>query len=265
MLTTSLSVDMFMPKPNFEELEPIDERLIQTSDLRLPHIIKDHVPRITCDQLAQIIKTPTLFSFDLVMILDARFPYEFKGGHIMTARNILNRSQLRKIFRHCSNKNYCVICHCEFSQKRGPSLFQMIRSFDRESNQYPHLSIPEMYVLDGGYKQFYEKYPSLCVGGYTEMRDDHFVSCGELRRCHSFYKRQMERPHSTCSLSPISLIPSSIHSSEDEEDLTETIGRRLKRSNSTKGFLSQNLSFSMSDNNFSLFFPTTSSQPDPII
>lgn len=253
-----------MPKPNFEDLDPLNDEPIQTSDLKLPHIIKDHVPRITCDQLAEILNAPHLFSYIDIIILDARYPYEYKGGHINGAQNVASRAQLRHIFRQCANRNYLVICHCEFSQKRGPSLFQMIRSYDRESNHYPKLSIPEMYVLDGGYKLFYDKYPSLCAGGYTEMRDDYFVNSGELRRCYSYYRKQMERPRSNCySLSPISIMLSSSLSQSDES-LNESIGRKLKRSNSSKSF-NISPSFSLKSNDFSCLFPTSSSQPDPII
>lgn len=261
MLSQSFSVDMFLPRPNFDDLESLNDELIQTSDLKLPHIIKDHVPRITRDQLANMLQDPLSVPFDQIIILDGRYPYEYNGGHIRSAKNIISRAQLRRIFRNCSNKNYCLICHCEYSQQRGPALFQMIRSYDRECNHYPKLSIPEMYVLDGGYRLFYEKYQSLCVGGYTEMRDDFFVNSGELRRCHSIYKRQMERPRSSCySSSPISFMNSSTLSQDDE------VQPKLKRSMSEKRLFSQNISFSVNDPDFSSsLFPLSSSQPGPTI
>lgn len=250
-----------MPRPNFDDLETLNEELIQTSDLKLPHIIKDHVPRITCDQLASMLQEPILYDFDQIYILDARYPYEFNGGHIRSAKNVFYRAHLRKIFKMCANKKICLICHCEYSQNRGPSLFQMIRSYDRECNCYPNLSIPEMYVLDGGYRQFFEKYPSLCVGGYIEMRDDYFVNCGELRRCHTAYKRQMERPRSSCySTSPISFIQSSTLSQE------VSCERKLKRSMSEKLFFPQGIPFSLNDTTLSpSAFSMSASQPDPII
>jgi hypothetical protein len=40
-----------------------------------------------------------------------------------------------------------------------------MRKCDRQEHgeQYPTLSYPELYILDGGYKAFFEKYSRLCT------------------------------------------------------------------------------------------------------
>lgn len=45
-----------------------------------------------------------------------------------------------------------------------PSRFRFLRSHDRECNEnaYPALHYPEIYLLNGGYKAFYESFPELC-------------------------------------------------------------------------------------------------------
>ena len=50
-----------------------------------------------------------------------------------------------------------IIFHCEFSSERGPRLCRFFRSLDRQHNvaNYPHLSFPSIYLLDGGYADFY--------------------------------------------------------------------------------------------------------------
>ena len=60
--------------------------------------------------------------------------------------------------------NTVIIFHCEFSQKRGPSMYQALRELDRRlhADLYPLLFFTEIYVLEGGYKLFYETYPNLC-------------------------------------------------------------------------------------------------------
>ena len=57
-----------------------------------------------------------------------------------------------------SNKNHVLIFHCEFSSERGPKMYRHLRSLDREINSdfYPRLNFPEIYVLEGGYKAFFQ-------------------------------------------------------------------------------------------------------------
>lgn len=57
-------------------------------------------------------------------------------------------------------KRVIVIFHCEFSSERGPSLLRFLRNQDRALNEevYPNLHYPELYLLEGGYKSFYENF-----------------------------------------------------------------------------------------------------------
>jgi hypothetical protein len=57
-------------------------------------------------------------------------------------------------------KRTIIIFHCEFSSERGPSLLRFLRNQDRTLNEhsYPNLFYPELYLLEGGYKSFYEKF-----------------------------------------------------------------------------------------------------------
>jgi hypothetical protein len=46
---------------------------------------------------------------------------------------------------------------------------------------YPALSFPHAYVLQGGYKQFYEGFPECCEGGFVSMSDaDYASACREF-------------------------------------------------------------------------------------
>nr|XP_058894881.1 M-phase inducer phosphatase 2 isoform X2 [Kogia breviceps] len=63
----------------------------------------------------------------------------------------------------CSlDKRVILVFHCEFSSERGPRMCRFIRERDRASNDYPSLYYPEMYILKGGYKEFFPQHPTFC-------------------------------------------------------------------------------------------------------
>ncbi|XP_004285340.1 M-phase inducer phosphatase 2 isoform X1 [Orcinus orca] len=102
------------------------------------------------------------------VIVDCRYPYEYEGGHIKTAVNLpLERDAetflLQSPIIPCSlDKRIILIFHCEFSSERGPRMCRFIRERDRASNDYPSLYYPEMYILKGGYKEFFPQHPTFC-------------------------------------------------------------------------------------------------------
>ncbi|XP_073092976.1 M-phase inducer phosphatase 2 isoform X4 [Manis javanica] len=102
------------------------------------------------------------------VIVDCRYPYEYEGGHIKTAVNLpLERDAetflLQSPIMPCSlDKRIILIFHCEFSSERGPRMCRFIRERDRAANDYPSLYYPEMYILKGGYKDFFPQHPTFC-------------------------------------------------------------------------------------------------------
>lgn len=58
----------------------------------------------------------------------------------------------------CSDKRVVIIFHCEFSSERGPRMCVFVRKRDRALNDYPRLHYPELYVLKGGYKEFFHNF-----------------------------------------------------------------------------------------------------------
>jgi M-phase inducer phosphatase 2 len=62
------------------------------------------------------------------LIIDARYPYEYEGGHIDGALNLYLIEKLTEfMFRNSvelkdKNKRFVVVFHCEFSSERGPRL-----------------------------------------------------------------------------------------------------------------------------------------------
>ncbi|XP_016059262.1 PREDICTED: M-phase inducer phosphatase 3 isoform X3 [Miniopterus natalensis] len=123
-------------------------------------------------------------------IIDCRYPYEYLGGHIQGALNLYSQEELYNFFLKMpivpldSQKRIIIVFHCEFSSERGPRMCRSLREEDRALNQYPALYYPELYILKGGYRDFFPEYMVLCEPqSYCPMHhQDHKA---ELLRCRS--------------------------------------------------------------------------------
>lgn len=203
-----------------------------TTTYALPLISGRHkdLKTIGPDALAGLIRGDYKDVVDCFTIIDARYPYEYDGGHIDGSKNIYQKDEINHYFfgnvkpttstinmneirnQVCSKsstnsmckgrarveklgtipehtekdetthddkenevaaaskttvaqstvpiKRHAIIFHCEFSSERGPTMYRHLRNKDRELNEnsYPNLHYPEIYLLHGGYKLFYEKY-----------------------------------------------------------------------------------------------------------
>lgn len=132
---------------------------------------------ITPSTLAAVINGHYKEKLSDYIIFDARYPYEFEGGHIANAESAYAKEKIfNKLFNSPmttkNGKPMVLIFHCEFSSERGPKLMREIRERDRMLNKhcYPSLNYPEIYLLEGGYKSFYEGHDNLCEpNGYMPM------------------------------------------------------------------------------------------------
>ena len=102
-----------------------------------------------------------------IVIIDCRYEYEYTGGHIIGAINCSSPSQvLDELFsssekvKSIMEQDSIIILHCEFSTLRGPMTYELVRKKDRKINdsKYPLIFYPEMYLLENGYKEFYDTY-----------------------------------------------------------------------------------------------------------
>uniref|UniRef100_A0A8C2NZG1 M-phase inducer phosphatase n=1 Tax=Capra hircus TaxID=9925 RepID=A0A8C2NZG1_CAPHI len=126
-------------------------------------------------------------------IIDCRYPYEYLGGHIQGALNLYSQEELYNFFLKKpivpldNQKRIVIVFHCEFSSERGPRMCHSLREEDRALNQYPALYYPELYILKGGYRDFFPEYMELCEPqSYCPMHhQDHKA---ELLRCRNQIK-----------------------------------------------------------------------------
>ncbi|OQR95068.1 mediator of RNA polymerase II transcription subunit 31 [Achlya hypogyna] len=115
--------------------------------------------------------------FHGVKVFDCRFEYEYSGGHVVDAMSLASPEAVNDLLFAPAleySKTTALIFYCEFSAKRAPQMMRHIRKIDRfiHASKYPELHYPEMYLIDGGYKQCFETRLEMCrPPTYTAMDD----------------------------------------------------------------------------------------------
>ncbi|KAJ8254732.1 hypothetical protein GJAV_G00196590 [Gymnothorax javanicus] len=136
----------------------------------LPTVMGRHedLKYITADTMCALLNGEFSSLVESFVVVDCRYPYEFRGGHIKGALNLPNTDEAvawllkEKLQARCPEKRLVLVLHCEFSSERAPRMFRLLRRQDRSMNEYPSLLYPEVYVLKGGYRDFYHLYKHLC-------------------------------------------------------------------------------------------------------
>ncbi len=173
--------DTFEPQPSLASVMDVDQ---DHHTPKLPCFIPDEepdsLPRISQDTMVDILNSKYNFEYDRILVVDCRFEYEYNGGHIENAVNFNDKQHLtHELFNNssseASSRPTLLILHCEYSVHRAPLTAKHIRNHDRNVNavNYPKLSYPELYILDGGYSKFFASHRSKCYPqNYVEMNDE---------------------------------------------------------------------------------------------
>ncbi|KIJ27863.1 hypothetical protein M422DRAFT_190478 [Sphaerobolus stellatus SS14] len=185
----------------------------------------DGLVRITPSTLRDLLEGSYNSKINSCTIVDCRFDYEYIGGHIPGAINLNTTAALDDYFLG-DNKpepsesgdaaaRNIVVFHCEFSMKRAPTFAKHVRARDRAINGrfYPKVCYPELYILEGGYSQFYKEFSTHCdPQGYVQMDDPaHLHARNE--ELNNFRKGKWGRTQSytygqsTSGLSSFSVVP----------------------------------------------------------
>ncbi|EPX74978.1 M phase inducer phosphatase Cdc25 [Schizosaccharomyces octosporus yFS286] len=156
----------------------------QVENLSLPcfGVKEDSLKRISQDTLLKLLDGYYRDMFDDCIIVDCRFEYEYLGGHIANAINLNSKQAVvETFFNKPLVRRTALIFHCEHSAHRAPHMALHFRNTDREMNshRYPFLYYPEVYILHGGYKSFYENHRNRCNPvNYVPMNDaSHVMTC----------------------------------------------------------------------------------------
>jgi len=106
-----------------------------------------------------------------VVVVDCRFEYEYRAGHIRGALSAPTTRAIDHLFYGAapvtflsrrraaslplSHPKVMLVFHCEFSSHRAPTLAKYLRGLDRSINQDPNLIYPNVFILHGGYEAFF--------------------------------------------------------------------------------------------------------------
>lgn len=154
-----------------------------TKPFVLPTVVDKHqdLKYITPDTMVAAVSGQFNHLVEQVIVMDCRYPYEFEGGHIKGALNLHQEDQVEDfllkmpIVPSCPDKRIVIIFHCEYSSERGPRMCRFVRERDRAINEYPNLYYPELYILRGGYKDFFPHFQSQCEPqSYRPMHHEDF-------------------------------------------------------------------------------------------
>lgn len=186
-----------------DEISPADRTAELIGDGSQPYALPtlkikhDRFKRIDAATLVKLIDGDFKDTIESFTIIDCRYPYEYQGGHIVNSLNIHTGTELIKLYidrvpNTNQNKRHIIIFHCEFSSERGPRLMRLLREKDRQINKYPELLHPELYLLEGGYRDFYKKFKEYCVPqAYKPMKSRNHKD--ELRNYRKRRKASLPR------------------------------------------------------------------------
>lgn len=236
--------------PNVTDIFDGSEWLPQTN-LRTFRVSSDLLPRIDENEMQKIVLGHYRNEFDDYVVVDCRFPYEFDGGHIVNAINISSKTDLEMRFinnRLLDNRKRLLIFHCEYSILRGPTMAGHLRKADRilNSENYPKLLYPDIVVLEGGYKKFFDNHKEWCFPqAYVEMKDiKHKRTCevemnkvmqaSKLTRARSFNHLQLHSTSHSRSSSFTALLTSSEQATSPGLTTSVSTGQVPRRKTASK-------------------------------
>lgn len=200
---------------------------------------KPHLTYVSPETVYRLLKHEYDDVIDQFLIIDCRYKVEFEGGHIDGAVWLPDEIELEEYFfgpdsllEKLEGTRTVIIFHCEFSSKRGPASFGSFRNLD--SNRFfdkrgqPGCFCPEVYVLKGGYCDFYQSFPEMCnPQKYLRMdKVDHAREKELVRR-----KRMLARSRSSSSASlPLSVSAEIAHDDDSFRMVTTSFRESLHSS-----------------------------------
>ena len=108
-----------LPEPNLNSVTAPGEKY----KVVLPHKVEEDetIPRISKEVMIDVLDGKYNAQFDHQIIVDCRFEFEYNGGHIDGAINLVDKVELvKRVFEKPGGPRTLVILHCEYSAHRAP-------------------------------------------------------------------------------------------------------------------------------------------------
>ncbi|KAI5784789.1 hypothetical protein FPQ18DRAFT_265494 [Pyronema domesticum] len=170
LVPSPLSLAPLVEAPNDTPADPGENSYLPSFTIK-----DDPLRRITRATLCDVLDQKYQMHYDEFLIVDCRFEYEYEGGHIAGAINVNTIDILEeKFFTQPTETKKLIIFHCEYSAHRAPRMALHLRKRDRQLNmhRYPLLHYPDIYILEGGYSNFFSQHRQRCEPqNYVEMDD----------------------------------------------------------------------------------------------
>jgi len=176
------------PRHTFFNPQTILKKQTSTS-FRLPSNLHNGLRTIDCTTMTNLLTGALVNQISKYAIVDCRYPYEYEGGHIRGSLNFFQFGPLVDYLFECDGATgeplrpkfgpeMILVFHCEFSANRAPTMARALRRLDRKLNEcnYPNLCYPEVYMLKGGYKEYFAAPNRQCEPDtYRKMLDINFI------------------------------------------------------------------------------------------
>uniref|UniRef100_A0A0N5CEH5 protein-tyrosine-phosphatase n=1 Tax=Strongyloides papillosus TaxID=174720 RepID=A0A0N5CEH5_STREA len=121
-----------------------------------PQISSPNFESISSDTLVETIEKYAMEFNNKFMLIDCRFPYQYKVGHIKGAVNFYDIYEIMNFFfPQNGEKNIDTVRKIPifyYTESKEPLMISKLREIDSEKKMYPNI-----YLLDGGYEKFYKE------------------------------------------------------------------------------------------------------------
>jgi hypothetical protein len=187
-------MDESIPAPEFLCEESDQSSQLSTDCFAFPILNTgpDGLPRISTSSFVRLMRGECCTIFDAVRVVDCRFAYEYRSGHVRGSMNLLRYSQLESLYKWTHSPRTALVFFCEFSSTRAPRWASLFRLHDRNFSIYPELKFPYVYIVAGGFSAVFREAQFLVNGTYRMMSDFEDSEIEMVKKCHELFLAETE-------------------------------------------------------------------------